>query len=128
MKASLIERGVSSDDVREFPIDKPEFLIGRGADCDLRLRISSVSRHHCLIHVSADEATVVDLGSSNGTFVNDKRIRSQTALQTGDLLRVGNRQFTVDLGDQPADPSATTARETIALTVRLPTNNAQAKP
>jgi pSer/pThr/pTyr-binding forkhead associated (FHA) protein len=99
MKVRLIERAEKIEDMREIPIGESEFLIGRGPDCDLRLPVSSVSRHHCLLHVTQDSVSVTDLGSANGTFVNGQRVRSQMALQSGDLLGVGTCQFVVDLGD-----------------------------
>jgi pSer/pThr/pTyr-binding forkhead associated (FHA) protein len=99
----------------------PEFLIGRGADCDLRLPVSAISRHHCLIRLHGAEATLVDLGSSNGTFVNGKRVRSQAPLHSGDEIRLGNSSFRVDLGDAidldaqpPVDPTATTCKLKVA--------------
>jgi pSer/pThr/pTyr-binding forkhead associated (FHA) protein len=101
MKIRLIERGATPDETHEVSVNQPEFLVGRGTDCDLRLRSSSVSRHHCVIRVTADETTVVDLGSSNGTFLNDRPVRSPTTLHTGDALKIGTRLFVVDLGDQP---------------------------
>lgn len=119
MKVRLIERGADGKAVREIPVAQNEFLIGRGADCELRLVVSDVSRHHCLIRLSASEATVEDLGSANGTYVNGQRVRSQTALRSGDLLQVGECPFVVDLGDlgwaqlgldTVADPAAATVR------------------
>ena len=95
----LIERGTSAGQTREVPITEPEFLIGRGADCDLRLRDSSVSRHHCTLRISGGEATVVDLGSSNGTFVNGQRVRSSAPVRNGDELKVGSCAFVLDLGE-----------------------------
>jgi pSer/pThr/pTyr-binding forkhead associated (FHA) protein len=101
MKAKLIERGPSAEQTREIPITESEFLIGRATDCDLRLRSSEISRHHCEIRIAPDGASVNDLGSSNGTYVNDQRVRSQADLHSGDLLKVGPYTFLVDLGDQP---------------------------
>jgi pSer/pThr/pTyr-binding forkhead associated (FHA) protein len=100
MKARLIERGESSEQTREISLGQSEFLIGRGADCDLRLRVSSISRHHCLIRLGSDDATLVDLGSSNGTFVNGKRVRSQANLASGDELLIGSCRFLIELGDE----------------------------
>jgi pSer/pThr/pTyr-binding forkhead associated (FHA) protein len=119
MKVRLIERGTTDTDIREILINQPEFLIGRGADCDLRLRMSSVSRHHCLIRVDPEEASVVDLGSSNGTFLNDHQLRSQTTLRSGDLLKVGSREFLVDLGDQPIELPAAPGHDSLAVTVKM---------
>jgi pSer/pThr/pTyr-binding forkhead associated (FHA) protein len=121
MKAKLIEMGTntSPDEKREIPITKEEFLIGRGDDCDLRLRLSSVSRHHCLLRVRGEEVTATDLGSINGTYLNGQRIRSQSALHSGDELQVGSYHFFLEVGEGPGiewrpqagvDPAATTYR------------------
>ena len=122
MPAKLIEPGSGPDGTREYPITGEEFLIGRGSDCELRLGVSDVSRHHCLIRLARSagklEATLSDLGSINGTFVNGQRVRSQAALKTGDEICLGPCRLIVDLGDVPlnraapagADPNAATAR------------------
>jgi pSer/pThr/pTyr-binding forkhead associated (FHA) protein len=122
MAAKLIEPASGPEEIREYPITGEEFLIGRGTDCDLRLGISDISRHHCLIRMTKGagrlEATLSDLGSINGTYVNGKRVRSQVDLKTSDEIRIGACRLIVDLGDVPvnldmpagADPNATTAR------------------
>lgn len=99
MTAKLIEPGDAGKPPREILMSKDEFLIGRGADCDLSILESEVSRHHCLIRIRGRDTTISDLGSSNGTFVNGQRIRAQTSLHTGDKLDVGAARFVVDLGD-----------------------------
>jgi pSer/pThr/pTyr-binding forkhead associated (FHA) protein len=115
--AKLIEAAASAR--REIPITREEFLIGRGADCDLRLNASAVSRHHCLVRVRGQEATVIDLGSSNGTFLNGQRVRSQAPLHSGDELRLGSLAFVLELDDEDGiswgaetgvDPSANTLK------------------
>jgi predicted Zn finger-like uncharacterized protein len=58
---------------RIFPIEKPRITIGR-EDVDLALEDPEISRHHAAIQISGDEFTLVDLGSSNGTFVGDQQI------------------------------------------------------
>jgi len=119
MQARLIEPGSTPDQKREIPITKEEFLIGRGADCDLRLPDSAISRHHCLIRLRPDEATITDLGSSNGTFLNGQRIRSQAVLHSGDELTIDVFRFVVDLEQREgiewgaaegADPNTTTCK------------------
>jgi pSer/pThr/pTyr-binding forkhead associated (FHA) protein len=120
MAAKLVEPGAGSERTREYSLTSEEFLIGRGADCDLRLAVSDISRHHCLIRLvkskGTNEVTLSDLGSSNGTFVNGQRVRSLAILHTGDEIRLGPCRLIVDLGDRPlklnaalgADPTAST--------------------
>jgi predicted component of type VI protein secretion system len=63
--------------------------IGRHDDCVIRIKSSQVSRRHCEIVDAGGKLTVRDLGSSNGTFVNGKRINGQQVLKPGDELAVG---------------------------------------
>jgi pSer/pThr/pTyr-binding forkhead associated (FHA) protein len=104
MNPKLIEPGDETRGAREIPLKGEEFLLGRGSDCDLRLSDSDVSRHHCLIRLRGDEAILVDLGSSNGTFLNGRRVRSQAAMQTGDEIRIVNHRFLIDLGGPGGSP------------------------
>jgi pSer/pThr/pTyr-binding forkhead associated (FHA) protein len=119
MLAKLLERGAAQTQRHEIAITKEEFLLGRGSDCDLRLRSKAVSRHHCMIRFHSGEATLVELGSANGTFVNSQRVRSQAALKDGDVIALGEFTFVLELQGQsgidwgPAtsdDPQARTLR------------------
>ena len=67
-------------------------LVGRDADCDLRLRDLSVSGRHLEILLRPESATITDLMSTNGTRVNGKRVRT-TYLSHGDHVTVGRLQF-----------------------------------
>lgn len=100
MKVKLIERNADSQRAAEIAINQSEYLIGRGADCDLRLNDTAISRHHCTIRVTADGATLVDLGSANGTYRNGQRVRSQAPLRSGDEITLGSYRFVIDLGDR----------------------------
>jgi pSer/pThr/pTyr-binding forkhead associated (FHA) protein len=114
----LLERDARMQLVREVVIGQEEFLLGRGADCDLRLADDSVSRHHCLLRFGSSGAEASDMQSSNGTFVNGQRVISTQELHSGDVIRVGSSSFLLDLGDGPAvdvglpqaDPAAATMR------------------
>jgi pSer/pThr/pTyr-binding forkhead associated (FHA) protein len=119
MKARLIEPGSTPEQTREILLSQSEFLIGRGADCDLRLRAARVSRHHCLLRTQAGGVTLSDLGSSNGTYINGLRLTSQTALKSGDLVQVGDFSFVVELGEDHSQPSALTGADSMARTVKL---------
>src|SRR5262249_41585295 len=63
--------------------------LGRHDDCLIRIKSSQVSRRHCEIFEIGGRLTVRDLGSSNGTFVNGKRVMGQQALKAGDELTIG---------------------------------------
>ena len=63
--------------------------IGRHDDCLIRIKSSQVSRRHCEFFEVSDKLTLRDLGSSNGTFVNGKKVSGQQALKHGDELTVG---------------------------------------
>ncbi len=69
--------------------------VGRANRSDFVLDVALVSRVHCRLTSQADGALVVeDLDSTNGTFVNDKRVR-RAVLSTGDRLRVGRIELSV---------------------------------
>jgi Protein of unknown function (DUF3662)/FHA domain len=67
-------------------------IIGRGTDSDLQLMDQGVSRRHADVHVADGQATVYDLGSTNGTSVNGHGVQSQP-LQHGDVIRVGHTRL-----------------------------------
>jgi DNA-binding CsgD family transcriptional regulator len=72
------------------------FVVGRGAHADLQLDDESVSRRHALFRVDDDEApTVEDLGSRNGTYVNDRRIAGRVTLALGDVVALGSAELTL---------------------------------
>jgi diguanylate cyclase (GGDEF)-like protein len=73
-----------------YPLRDKPLVVGRGDDCDVRITDNSVSRKHARIEHAADGFVVADLGSTNGTFVNDRPLDGSTPLHDGDYLRVGN--------------------------------------
>jgi pSer/pThr/pTyr-binding forkhead associated (FHA) protein len=69
--------------------------IGRSPGAELILEAPLVSRLHCRLEAGDDHVTVVDLESTNGTFINDKRI-DQAPIAAGDRLRVGRVEFSIE--------------------------------
>src|SRR4051794_13746876 len=69
--------------------------IGRHDECQLRIKSSQVSRKHCEVFEKKGMLLVKDLGSSNGTIVNGKRIQGQRVLEPGDELTIGPIQLRV---------------------------------
>ncbi|MFD7645040.1 FHA domain-containing protein [Kitasatospora sp. NPDC059795] len=68
-------------------------LIGRMTGAGLRLGDATVSRRHAELRFEGDTWVLYDLGSSNGTFVNDRRVAGGTAVRPGDRLRFGRLAF-----------------------------------
>lgn len=64
-------------------------VIGRGTEADIRLPDTGVSRKHVDVVLEGDVATVEDLGSTNGTLVNGRRVTRQS-LADGDVIRIGH--------------------------------------
>src|SRR5438045_2742053 len=73
-----------------YPLADRPLVIGRGEDADVRIQDNSVSRRHARVEPGTEGYMVVDLGSTNGTFVNDKPLGGPSPLHDGDYLRVGN--------------------------------------
>jgi predicted component of type VI protein secretion system len=79
------------------PLNRQKFLIGREEDCQLRPNSDLVSRHHCVIAIDDFTVRIRDLGSTNGTFVNNQRITTQVVLKQGDLIRIGKLAFEMQI-------------------------------
>jgi adenylate cyclase len=89
------------DERREFPVTGEKTILGRRQDCHLRIPTKDVSRQHCALLIDGGALVAKDLGSSNGTFVNGKRI-AESELRPGDRLRVGPVTFVVQVNGKPA--------------------------
>jgi predicted component of type VI protein secretion system len=82
---------------------------GRQEDCQLRIRSSQVSRKHCQLFEKHGMLLVKDLGSSNGTFVNGKKIEGQRVMEPGDELGIGPIVFRIERIGQAAPAKAAVA-------------------
>ena len=81
-----------------IPVDVLPFVIGREEKCHLPLKSKWISRSHAQIHAMDDTVWIMDLGSTNGTYVNRKRIDGAEMLKHGDVLRFANRLFRLHKG------------------------------
>ena len=83
----------------EEPLKLGYYLIGRHGECQIRPKSHSVSRRHCLLHHTEDGLTVFDLGSTNGTRVNNQRMEPNQwmRLRNRDHLKCGNVTFDVSI-------------------------------
>ncbi|HYO54008.1 FHA domain-containing protein [Archangium sp.] len=74
---------------KEFDFEQDSVLIGRVTECDVVLYDAGISRRHCRIFAEKGRYFIEDLGSSNGTRVNDERVTEMRALSEGDHLTLG---------------------------------------
>jgi DNA-binding winged helix-turn-helix (wHTH) protein len=74
---------------RELVLMNGANLVGRDPDAAIPIDARGVSRHHARILVSGDAATIEDLGSKNGTYVNGRRITAPARLSEGDEIGLG---------------------------------------
>jgi hypothetical protein len=78
----------------EYHVVGPAGLkIGRTKPADIIVAEPSVSREHCVVDLAADKLRVLDLNSTNGTYIDNKRIGRAEILPVGSILRVGNVSF-----------------------------------
>lgn len=72
-----------------FEVSKDLTTLGRDISNDIVINDRETSRHHLRLMIAGDTLTIEDLGSTNGTFVNGKRISGVTPLQNGDMIGLG---------------------------------------
>jgi CheY-like chemotaxis protein len=83
-----------------MPLVEGRQLIGRDTTCRFVLNHRSVSRQHAAIEVHGAQATIEDLGSHNGTHVNDVRLTAPRPLELGDTIRIGEETLVLGIRTQ----------------------------
>ncbi len=112
----------------EFVLAKTSVTLGRATINEIVLLDSRVSRHHARIDKAGTVFTLVDLGSTNGTLVNGKRVTS-LALTPGDVIKLGDTTFRFESGlplaepdiipvNSEADLERTLCRTTLSMTLK----------
>lgn len=86
-------RGLNGDyNGIDYNVEKDEFLIGRHFDCDLIIKEKTVSAEHAKIIKTEDYYEIMDLSSSNGTFVNREKV-TKKRLRTEDIISIDKFDF-----------------------------------
>lgn len=109
---------------RQFPLVGKTLSLGRAKDNNVVFTSSKVSRRHAIVHAQgASEYSLVDLGSSNGTHLNGRRVIEPVALQHGDVIQIGEQSLnfrleTAQNGEEEIYPTETqmTVRDVNELT------------
>lgn len=94
----------------EIKLTPPRVIrVGRSEESDVFLGEKKISRKHCILHLGEDALSITDLESTNGTFVNSKRI-SEQLLENGDRVRIGSSIVEVNITfDGQAEEAPTVA-------------------
>jgi len=82
---------------KQFQIGQGGLRIGRTAPAEVILVDKHVSRRHCQVELDGEELIVVDLGSTNGTFVDGERVTDRAVLPVGSVLKVGQCELIHEL-------------------------------
>ncbi len=86
--------GHGAGDVHDLPVG--QHIIGRSSGCGIPLGDGSASRRHALLTVQTDQVTLADLGSTNGTWLGDRRLRAgPEPVSTGDAIRIGATRLAI---------------------------------
>lgn len=126
----------------EFPLDRDCVTIGRRSDNDIQIEDRAVSGYHCQILTVLNDSFIEDLDSTNGTYVNSRRI-AKHALHNGDIIILGTHQLRYEnelassededrydktMIIRPTLPSQTTVDDQRGAGTVAPVNNAASAP
>lgn len=89
---------------KRLELAEGEHIVGHGPECHIQPKSAWVSRQHCLIRVRGEEVAIQDLGSSNGTLINGRRIELEQPLHNGDRLEIGPLVFELEMEEPQQDP------------------------
>jgi two-component system cell cycle response regulator len=94
-----------------------EFTVGRGENAHIVLELDNVSRRHCSFITKDDKVFIRDDGSTNGTYLNNIEVRGETALRSGDLIKIGSAIFKFLFGGELGSIEAQYHEEIYRLTI-----------
>src|SRR4029434_8692679 len=80
---------------------RPVNSLGRHPNNSIQLLDKIVSKEHCIIELRGDPFVLRDLGSLNGTFINNERVRGEAPLKHGDEISLGSTRGRFDDGSSP---------------------------
>jgi pilus assembly protein CpaF len=117
---TLAEKG---GEAKELSFEQTEIRVGRVRDNEIVLPKGNVSKHHCRLLLEDDQVLVEDLGSTNGTYVNGRRISEPTPVTAADRIFVGDfilRMADGMGGEEAAFPQVPSVPEAGSLSTALP--------
>jgi len=113
----FILRGVSGPTFGKTHAVVGAIMIGRSNDCDVCIPSDEISRHHAKLQVVPDGVMAEDLGSANGTFVNNQRVHGSVLMKPGDELRLDTVRFMLMSPTMEVHPPAAAAAAPVPVAV-----------
>ncbi|MEO8959609.1 MAG: FHA domain-containing protein [Rudaea sp.] len=110
-------RGVSGPTFGKTYAVVGTLIVGRSSECDISIPSDEISRHHAKLQVTPNGVVIEDMGSANGSFVNNQRIHVPTVLKAGDELRLDTIRFLLMSPGMDVTPAATARPEPAAAPV-----------
>ncbi len=89
----LIKQSLETSETFIFEI--PEIILGRDPTCTLNVDDQTISARHAKLSYHQSQWWVKDLGSTNGTFLNQERIEEQQVITSGDILQFGKIEYEI---------------------------------
>lgn len=97
-----------------YPIMRSEITIGRDPAADVLINDAEISRRHAVVKMIPEGYTIEDLGSTNGTIINNQRIVGPHLLRSGEMIYLGEHIALIFEAQQAFDPDATLASARVA--------------
>ncbi|MEK6222336.1 MAG: FHA domain-containing protein [Chloroflexota bacterium] len=111
---------------KTFALSTNEAIVGRDVKNEVVINDSEISRQHFRLILQGNSYVIEDMGSTNGTYVNDTKVVGQVALKMGDVIRAGDNEVVVY--EIAADPDATIASRGKAAPAPPPTPEKTPEP
>ncbi len=89
-----------------WPLEPGDYVVGRKPECDFCIPDKTVSRRHAQVTVSEDagKCTITDLGSHNGTHLNNQTLTGASYVKDGDIIKFGEAEFRISSADDSGVP------------------------
>ncbi|MGA2914891.1 MAG: FHA domain-containing protein [Sedimentisphaerales bacterium] len=108
-----------------FPVRNKATIVGRRPDCDLCIPLQVVSRRHCQLSQNDGLVVIRDLSSSNGTYLNGKKIDEEILAKPGDTLQIGPLTFMIQIDGRPSDANISAMDTAIIQSSEIPEANGE---
>jgi len=90
-------KAIQTENCEEQTFSSPEIIVGRDESCDFVYSNETISSRHARLAFHHKQWWIEDLGSTNGTYLNDIRLETPTVIISGDELRIGKVDFLITI-------------------------------